>query len=44
MHLHGPFCETDIGGSLLAKTALSDLEHDLALSWEQSVETLPEHS
>ena len=44
MHLHGRLGDAQIAGDLLAKPALVDLNHDLALACSQSCETLPDRS
>ena len=42
MHLHGGFGNADIAGNLLAKAAVRDLNHDLALPGAQRFEAFPE--
>src|SRR6202030_912358 len=42
MHLHGGFGNADIAGNLLAKAAVRDLNHDLALPGAQQLEAFPE--
>src|ERR1700758_4090066 len=44
MYLHRPFRETDIGGDLLAKAALRDMNHDLPLARAQGFKAFPESS
>src|ERR1700676_3446195 len=42
MHLHGGFGKADIARNLLAKAAVRDLNHDLALPGPQRLEAFPE--
>src|SRR6202790_5245751 len=42
MHLHGGFGNTDIARNLFAKTAMRNLNHDLALPGAQGLEAFPE--
>jgi hypothetical protein len=42
MHLHRGFGDADIAGDLFAETTAHDLDHDLALSGAQRIETIPQ--
>src|SRR5712671_5783539 len=44
MHLHGRLGNAQIASDLLAKPALVDLNHDLALAWSQRCETILDRS